>query len=286
MTLPVRRLRLGVLFTGLLGGTALAADHPEAVAGGGTDALAHDIFKQLIEINTTDSVGNISTAAEAMAQRFLAAGFPAADVLVAGPEERKKNLVARLRGSGRQRPVLLIGHLDVVEARREDWSTDPFELIEKDGYFYGRGTLDMKSGDAIMATALLRMKQGGYRPSRDIILALTADEEVGCCNGVEWLVKNHRPLIDAEFVLNHDGVVGYSITSEHGVPQQFALSATEKMYGDYQLTATDRGGHSSLPRPDNAIYELAEGLLRIGRYSFPFELNDTTRGYFQHMATV
>ena len=182
--------------------------------------------------------------------------------------------------------MLLIGHLDVVEARREDWSTDPFELIEKDGYFYGRGVLDMKSGDAIMAAALLRMKQEGYRPSRDIILALTADEEGGCCNGVEWLIRNHRELIDAEFVLNHDGVVGYSITSEHGVPQQFALSATEKVYGDYQLTVTNRGGHSSLPRPDNAIYELAAGLLRIGRYSFPFELNDITRGYFERMATV
>ena len=284
MTLSVRRLRLGVLFTGLLGGAALAADHPEAVAGRSADALAHDIFKQLIEINTTDSVGNITTAAQALAQRFLAAGFPAADVLVAGPEERKKNLVVRLRGSGRQRPVLLIGHLDVVEARSEDWSTDPFKLIEKDGYFYGRGTLDMKSGDAIMAAALLRLKQEGYRGTRDLILALTADEENGCCNGVEWLTRNHRDLIDAEFVLNHDGLVGYSITSEHGVPEEFALSATEKMYADYQLAVTNRGGHSSLPRPDNAIYQLAQGLLRISQYSFPFELNEITRAYFERMA--
>jgi acetylornithine deacetylase/succinyl-diaminopimelate desuccinylase-like protein len=260
---------------------AAAAD-----AGSASDALAHEIFKQLIEIDTTDSVGNVTTAAEAMAQRFRAAGFAAADVVVAGPEERKKNLVVRLHGTGKHRPVLLIGHLDVVEARREDWSTDPFELVEKDGYFYGRGVLDMKSGDAIMAAALLRMKHDAYRPSRDIILALTADEEGGCCDGMEWLVKNHRPLIDAELVLNHDGVVGYSITSEHGVPQQFALSATEKMYGDYQLTVTNRGGHSSLPRPDNAIYELAAGLLSIGRYSFPFELNDITRGYFERMAAA
>jgi len=274
------------LLTALLSGAAPAADRPADAADAAADRLAQDIFKQLIEINTTDSVGNVTTAAQAMAQRFLSAGFTASDVVVIGPEERKKNLVVRLHGAGKHRPVLLIGHLDVVEARREDWSTDPFQLTEKDGYFYGRGVLDMKSGDAIMAATLLRLKQEGYRGSRDIILALTADEEGGCCNGVEWLVKNHRPLIDAEFVLNHDGVVGYSITSEHGVPQQFALSATEKMYGDYQLTVTNRGGHSSLPRPDNAIYELAEGLLRIGRYSFPFELNDTTRGYFQHMATV
>jgi acetylornithine deacetylase/succinyl-diaminopimelate desuccinylase-like protein len=203
-----------------------------------------------------------------------------------GPSDRKKNLVVRLHGSGRRRPILLIGHLDVVEARREDWSTDPFTLVEKDGFFYGRGSLDMKSGDAIMATTLLRMKQEGYRPSRDIILALTADEEGGCCNGVEWLVKNQRELIDAEFVLNHDGRVGYSITSEHGVPQEFALSATEKMYADYQLTTVNKGGHSSLPRPDNAIYELAQGLISIGRYSFPFALNAVTRAYFERMAAA
>jgi len=280
-----RRLRLAIL-TALLAAAALAATPAADPGDAAADALARDIFQQLIAINTTDSAGNVTTAAAAMAQRFLAAGFPAADVLVAGPEERKKNLVVRLRGTGRHKPVLLIGHLDVVEARREDWSTDPFELTEKDGYFYGRGTLDMKSGDAIMATALLRMKKAGVRPSRDIILALTADEEGGCCNGVEWLIRNHRELIDAEFVLNHDGIVGYSISSEQGVPQEFALSATEKMYADYQLTVINAGGHSSLPRPDNAIYELAEGLLRIGRYAFPVELNDITRAYFARMATV
>jgi acetylornithine deacetylase/succinyl-diaminopimelate desuccinylase-like protein len=286
MLLRSPRFAVATLFTTLLAGAALAADRPGAAADAAADQLAHELFRQLIEINTTDSAGNVTTAAEAMAQRFLAADFPAADVVVAGPEERKKNLVVRLHGTGKHRPVLLIGHLDVVEARREDWSTDPFQLVEKDGYFYGRGVLDMKSGDAIMAAALLRLKQEGYRGSRDVILALTADEEGGCCNGVEWLVRNHRPLIDAEFVLNHDGVVGYSITSDHGVPEQFALSAAEKMYGDYQLTVTNRGGHSSLPRPDNAIYELAAGLLNIGRHSFPFELNDITRGYFERMATV
>ena len=274
------------LVASTLGAASGSAADRAATTQQAADGLAHELFKELIEINTTDSAGSVTAAAEAVAKHFRAAGFPDADISVLGPNERKKNLVVRLRGTGKHRPVLLIGHLDVVEARREDWSTDPFQLAEKDGYFYGRGVLDMKSGDAIMATTLLRMKQEGYRGSRNIILALTADEEGGCCNGVQWLVKNHRPLIDAEFVLNHDGVVGYSITSEHGVPQQFALSATEKMYGDYQLTATDRGGHSSLPRPDNAIYELAEGLLRIGRYSFPFELNDITRGYFERMATV
>jgi acetylornithine deacetylase/succinyl-diaminopimelate desuccinylase-like protein len=291
MQLLTPRPRLSALLTALLGaallgGAALAANRADDPAAASANALAHDIFEQLIAINTTDSVGSVTAAAEAVARRFLAAGFPAADVVVLGPEERKKNLVVRLRGTGEHRPVLLIGHLDVVEARREDWSTDPFQLIEKEGYFYGRGTLDMKSGDAIMATALLRMKQAGYRPSRDIILALTADEEVGCCNGVEWLIRNHRELIDAQFVLNHDAIVGYSITSEHGVPQEFALSATEKTYADYRLTVTNRGGHSSLPRPDNAIYELAEGLLRIGRHVFPLELNEITRAYFTRMATA
>ena len=265
-------------------GRAAAGEHAAPDHGG--NALAREIFKQLIEIDTSDSAGNVTTAAEAMAKRFLAAGFPAADVRVAGPNERKKNLVVRLHGTGRHKPVLLIGHLDVVEARREDWSTDPFRLIEKDGYFYGRGTLDMKSGDAIMATTLLRMKREAIHPSRDVILALTADEEGGCCNGVEWLLANHRELIEAEFVLNHDGIAGYSILTAHGVPQMFALSAAEKTYADYQLTARNRGGHSSLPRPDNAIYQLSTAVLRVGNHTFPFELNDITRGYFARMASA
>ena len=137
-----------------------------------------------------------------MAQRLRDAGFPAADVAVLGPNERKGNMVARLHGAGSQKPILLIGHLDVVEARRADWSLDPFEFIEKDGYFYGRGTQDMKSGDAIFVTTLLRLKKENYQPDRDIILALTADEEGGKSNGVDWLLKNHRDLIDAEYVLN------------------------------------------------------------------------------------
>jgi acetylornithine deacetylase/succinyl-diaminopimelate desuccinylase-like protein len=257
-------------------GAQTAADKP-------WNALAHDILKQLIEINTTDSVGSVTEAAQAMAKRFRDAGFADSDLFVGGPNERKKNLVVRLRGTSSKKPVLLIGHLDVVEARPEDWTTDPFKLVEKDGFFYGRGTQDMKDGDAIMVTTLLRMKQEGYRPDRDIILALTADEEGGCCNGVDWLLKNHRELIDAAFVLNHDGA---SVMSEKGVPQVFELGASEKLYGDYQLIVTNKGGHSSLPRPDNAIYELAGGLLKIGSYPFPFELNNVTRAYFERMAGI
>lgn len=246
-----------------------------------TRRLAHDIFKQLVEINTTDSVGSVTAASEAMAQRFREAGFPAGDIQVLGPNDRKKNVVVRLHGSGKHRPVLLIGHLDVVEARREDWTTDPFQFIEKDGYFYGRGTTDMKDGDAIMSATLIRMKKEGYVPSRDIILALTADEEGGTSNGVDWLIKNHRDLVDAEFVLNHDGG---GVLMEHGKPSLLEVDATEKLYGDFVLTATNPGGHSSLPVPDNAIYELAAALTRLAQFQFPFELNNITRSYYQRMA--
>ena len=248
-----------------------------------TRQLSRDIFKELIEINTTDSVGNVTAAAEAMARRLRDADFPETDIQVLGPNDRKKNMVARLHGTGKHRPVLLIGHLDVVEARREDWTTDPFQFVEKDGFFYGRGTQDMKSGDAIMVTTLIRMKKEGYQPDRDIILALTADEEGGKSNGVDWLLKNHRELIDAEFVLNHDGG---GLTTVHGKPEMMEVDATEKLYADYQLIVTNPGGHSSLPVPDNAIYHLADGLGRLEHYEFPMELNNVTRAYYERMAQV
>jgi acetylornithine deacetylase/succinyl-diaminopimelate desuccinylase-like protein len=248
-----------------------------------TRQLAHDIFKQLIEINTTDSVGSVTAAAEAMAQRFRDAGFPESDIALLGPNDRKKNVVVRLHGSGKHKPVLLIGHLDVVEARREDWTTNPFEFVEKDGYFYGRGSTDMKDGDAIMSATLIRMKKEGYVPSRDIVLAMTADEEGGTSNGVDWLLKSHRELIDAEFVLNHDGG---GVLMDHRKPVFMEVDATEKLYGDFVLTATNPGGHSSLPKPDNAIYELAAALTRIAQYQFPFELNNITRAYYERTAKV
>ena len=248
-----------------------------------TRQLSHDIFKELIEINTTDSVGNVTTAAEAMAKRLRDAGFPESDVQVLGPNDRKKNMVARLHGTGKHKPVLLIGHLDVVEARREDWTTDPFQFAEKDGFFYGRGTQDMKDGDAMMVTALIRMKKEGYKPDRGIILALTADEEGGKSNGVDWLLKNHRELIDAEFVLNADGG---GITANHGKPEMMEVDATEKQYADYQLTVTNPGGHSSLPVPDNAIYHLADALGRLERYEFPVDLNEVTRAFYARMVEV
>jgi acetylornithine deacetylase/succinyl-diaminopimelate desuccinylase-like protein len=263
-----------------------AASVPSTQAQSQDDAraLARSLFQELIEINTTDTpVGNVTTAAEAMEKRFRAAGFPESDLALLGPNARKKNLVVRLHGSGQRKPVLLIGHLDVVEARREDWTTDPFKFIEKDGYFYGRGTQDMKDGDAIMVATLIRLKKSGFRPNRDIILALTADEEGGTSNGVNWLLKNHRELIDAQYVINHDG---YSIVTQHGKPLYYELDGTEKVYGDFQLLVTNPGGHSSLPVPDNAIYGLAAGLEKIAKFEFPFELNTVTRAYYEKMATI
>jgi len=248
-----------------------------------TKQLSHDIFKQLIEINTTDSVGNVTTASEAMEQRFRDAGFPESDMQILGPNDRKKNLVLRYHGTGKHKPILLIGHLDVVEARREDWTTDPFQFVEKDGYFYGRGTQDMKSDDAIWVADLIRMRKEGYQPDRDIILALTADEEGGKSNGVDWLIKNHRDLIDAEFVLNSDGG---GVNTDHGKVVNISVDATEKLYADYQLTVTNPGGHSSIPVPDNAIYHLAEALTRLEHYEFPFELNNVTRAYYERMSNV
>jgi acetylornithine deacetylase/succinyl-diaminopimelate desuccinylase-like protein len=242
------------------------------------------MLEQLIAINTTDTPrGNVTTAAEAMAQRLRAAGFAAANIRVLGPSERKKNLVVRLRGTGQHRPVLLIGHLDVVEARREDWSTDPFQLVEKDGQLYGRGTLDMKGPDAIMLAALIRLRQEGFRPARDIILALTADEEGGAANGVQWLLEQHRELLDAQFALSGDD---YSVLTENGRPLFFKLVASEKVYADFRLRVTNRGGHSSEPVPDNAIYTLTRALDRLATYEFPFELNAVTREYYRRLAAI
>ncbi|HYL71829.1 MAG TPA: M20/M25/M40 family metallo-hydrolase [Candidatus Dormibacteraeota bacterium] len=271
----------GAALAGLLPLASLAAASAPASGDAASAALAHEIFKQLIEIDTSDSTGNVTSAAEALRKRFVDAGFPAADLALLGAKDTKKNLVVRLHGTGRHKPLLLIGHLDVVEARREDWGTDPYKLTEKDGYFYGRGTIDMKDGDAVMAAALIRMKQEGVHPSRDIIAAFTADEEGGCCNGVSWLLKNHRDLIEAEYVLNQDD---WSVMSVHGAPRVARLIATEKLYSDYQLSVTNRGGHSSVPRPDNAIYELSRALTRLARFQFPFELNSVNRSYFEQMA--
>jgi len=261
----------------------LLAPASAATLDDATRALSRDIFRQLVEINTTDSVGSTTAAAEAMRQRLLDAGFAPADAQVLGPNSRKGNLVARLHGTGARQPILIIGHLDVVEARREDWTANPFEFIEKDGYFYGRGTQDMKVSDAAVVTAFIRFKREAFRPNRDIILALTADEEGGKSNGVDWLLRNHRDLVNAEFALNADSG---GVTSIHGKPLNLDIEASEKLYADFQLTATNPGGHSSLPVPDNAIYHIAAALSRLQGSPFPFELNEVTRTYFERRANL
>ncbi|HWE50530.1 MAG TPA: M20/M25/M40 family metallo-hydrolase [Bryobacteraceae bacterium] len=245
--------------------------------------LARDIFQQLIEINTTDSVGDNTKAAEAMAMRFRAAGYPEADIHLLGPAPRKGNLVVRLHGTGPARPVLFIGHLDVVEAKRSDWSVDPFQFIEKEGYFYGRGTSDMKGDDAILVTSFLRLKREGYQPARDMILALTSDEEGGSSNGMDWLVKNHRDLIDAEFCVNSDGGGG---VIKNGSKVYMGVQAAEKVFLSFKLEVRNAGGHSSLPKKDNAIYHLADGLSRLSKFDFPVRLFDVTRTEFERAAPL
>ena len=263
-------------------GLAIALASSSVLAQSGpNDALAREIFKQLIEINTTDTpAGNVTTAAEAVATRLKAAGIT--DVQVLGPDPRKGNLIARVKGSGQKRPILLLAHLDVVEAKRTDWTVDPFTFLEKDGFFYGRGTSDDKSMAAQFVANLIRLKKEGVTLDRDLILALTADEEGGTFNGVEWLVKNHRGLIDAEFAINEGGGgnkrKGKYLTNE--------VQASEKVYQDFRLEVKNAGGHSSLPVKDNAIYHLAAGLARLQAFEFPVALNEVTRTYFERSAVV
>jgi acetylornithine deacetylase/succinyl-diaminopimelate desuccinylase-like protein len=247
-------------------------------------AEAREIFKQLIEINTTDTPsGDVTTAAVAMQKRFLDAGFAPEYVRLLGPDARKQNLVVRMRAAGQstEKPVLFLCHIDVVQALRSDWHTDPFEFVEKGGYYYGRGTQDMKDSDAALVFTFLRLHREGYKPRRDLILALTADEEGGKFNGADWLVRQHRELVDAAFVINPDAG---GVELDHGHTIVADVEATEKVYSDFQITAVNRGGHSSLPRPDNAVYELTTALNKLAAYSFPFELNEVTRTYFENIS--
>jgi acetylornithine deacetylase/succinyl-diaminopimelate desuccinylase-like protein len=244
--------------------------------------LARDIYKELVEINTVTATGDTERAAEAMAARLRAAGFAGADVQVLVPRPRKGNLVARLRGTGKRKPILLLAHTDVVDARPEDWSVDPFRLTEREGYFYGRGTTDNKFMAAAFVANLIRYKQEGFTPERDIIVALEADEEIldAFGVGIRWLLANHRHLIDAEFALNEGGRVGL----KGGRPVWNSVQVSEKVVVSYKLEVRDKGGHSSQPTKENAIYRLAEGLVRLSRFSFPLKLSDTTRAFFLRAA--
>jgi len=242
--------------------------------------LARDIFKELIEINTTLNVGS-TKAAEAMAVRLREGGFSESEIQIVGPQPQHMNLVVRLKGKKNLPPILFIGHLDVVEALRQDWSVDPFTFLEREGFFYGRGTTDMKCDDAVLVANLIRLKQEGFIPDRDIIVALTEDEENGDANGVQWLLNNRRDIIEAEYCINPDGGGGNIKKGKHIIME---VQTSEKIYIDYKLEVKNKGGHSSLPVKDNAIYRLAEALIRLSRFDFPIKLNETTRMFFQRSA--
>ena len=244
----------------------------------------HEIYKQLIETNTEDSagVGSVTMASEQLAARFRAAGFPDSDIHMVGPTPDKQALIVRYHGTGARKPLMLLAHLDVVMALPTDWTTDPFTLVEKDGYFQARGAIDDKAMASIFAANMLRYKREKFVPDRDLILVLTPDEEKSGLLGTEWLVQHHRGLIDAEYALNEGG----GGTLKDGKPFLQAVQATEKAFTDFTLTVKNRGGHSSVPRPDNAIYQLAEGLVKLAHFTFPVHLNDVSRAFFSGTAAI
>ena len=258
----------------------LAADTlpPEA-----EQRLGREIYKEMVESKSGFTTGATTPIVKAVAARLKAEGFADTDIFVGGARPEKMNLVVRYHGTGARKPMLLLAHTDVVEAKREDWTTDPFEFIEKDGYFYGRGTADDKAQAAVWVANLIRYKREGFRPDRDLIVALTADEEGGGpANGVEWLLKNHRDLIDADFCFNEGGrgemLEGRRIANDIGL--------AEKTYADFRFEVRNKGGHSSRPVPDNAIYHLAGALYRLSTFGFPMQLNDVTRIYFRQMSKI
>ncbi len=245
--------------------------------------LALEIFKEMVESKSGFTTGPTTPIAESVAARFKAEGFPDSDIFVGGAKPTKANVVVRYHGTGARKPILLLAHIDVVEAKREDWTTDPFTFLEKDGFYYGRGTSDDKAQAAVWVATLIRMKREGYKPDRDLILALTADEEGGGpFNGVDWLLKNHRELINADFALNEGGrgemVNGKRVANDIGL--------AEKTYADFRFEVRNKGGHSSRPVPDNAIYHLAFALEKLSAYSFPLEVNEVTKAYFGQMSKI
>jgi acetylornithine deacetylase/succinyl-diaminopimelate desuccinylase-like protein len=271
------------LLASLIAGASVA---PSAAEPAPADAqrVMRDVYKELVEINTTASVGDTYAAAKAMGARLVAAGFPKADVQVFQAAPKRGDLVARLRGTGKRKPLLLVAHIDVVEAKREDWTTDPFKLVEKDGYFYGRGTGDDKFMAAAWVANMIRWKKEGWKPDRDLILALETDEETSdhAAVGMTWLIKNHKDLLDAEYAINEGGGVGV----KDGKPFANSIQTAEKLFQSFWVEARNSGGHSSQPRKDNAIYELADALGRLEKYDFPVQLNETTRGFFERMGSL
>lgn len=281
------RFHHSALFTPALVALSVAAGSPAAAqtkALTPQQAAARAIYQEIVEINTADSTGSVTKAAEAIAARFRAAGFPAADVQLLIPAEApsKGNLIVRYRGRGQGKPILLLAHLDVVAALRSDWPRDPFKLYEADGYFYARGASDDKAMASMFVANVIRYKQEGWVPERDLIIALTADEEGGATNGVEWLIKNHKSLIDAEYAINEGG----GGTLDGNKPLFHSVQAAEKVPVNFTLTTVNAGGHSSVPRPENAIYELTNALQKLSQYTFPVALNAVSKPFFEQTAKV
>lgn len=243
-------------------------------------ALARDLLRELVEIDTTPANG-CTRAAEAMARRLRAAGFPESDVLLLGPRPDRQNLVARLRGRGKAKPILVIAHLDTVDAPREGWHSDPFRLTEREGFFYGRGVTDVKNEAADAIANLIRLRQEGFVPNRDVVVALTADEETGNANGVAWLLREHRDLMDVDYCLNLDGGGGII---EKGRPVRLLVETCQKFNMTFRLETKGPAGHPSMPEKENPICRLAAGVARLGQYQFPFRFNETTRAYFERLA--
>lgn len=288
--LPRRALGAGVCLAALIAGSAaIAGDKAPNLPGPmppkANQKLAHDIFRELVEVRSVHDVGTRQTA-DILVKYFKANGFTDSEIQVLPETKYPKqvNVVVRLKGKGKGKPVMWIGHMDVVDAKAEDWTLPPFKFIEKDGYFYGRGTSDMKDQDASMAASLIRLKKEGYVPDRDIIVAFTADEEVGEeQDGPAFLLKHRRKFVDAGLVINPDISSGEIVK---GKRRDFTVETTEKTYATFTFTVTNKGGHSSEPRPDNAIYQLSHALVRLQHYNFPFKTNATTRLYFKHVATL
>ncbi len=263
----------------------LLAALPAALSAQTSDprALERDILKELVEINTSDSAGHTADAARAVARRLAAAGIPDSDIRILGYDAKHQSLVARYRGrTGGPKPILMMAHLDVVDARKEDWSFDPYQFRELEGYYYGRGSSDNKAGVATLTAMFTRYKQEGFVPARDLIMVLTADEET-TSESIKWLLHEHRELIDADFALNTDGGGG---ELRDGKPVAFAVQTAEKVFLSFNLEVRNKGGHSSVPERDNAIYRLAEGLVRLEKFTFPVRLNQTTRAFFQRTAAT
>src|SRR5580692_10746547 len=245
--------------------------------------LARSIYKEFVEIQSGFSTGSTTPVAEAAARRLKSAGFPDSDIFLGGAIPKKANLVVRYHGTGAHKPILLLAHTDVVEAKREDWTMEPFQLTEKDGFFYGRGTGDDKAQAAVWIANLIRYRQEGFKPDRDIIVALTADEEGGGpYSGIQWLLKNHREQIDPEYALNEGGwgesLDGKKISNDVQVSEKYVIN--------FRFEVHNKGGHSSLPVPDNAIYHLAVALEHLSNFDFPLETNEVTAAYFQQMSKM